>query len=155
MGEDTRAAAHTPEARQAGLEYPKRLVLLGVQGCGKTLFGKAIAHLLSLPLVTMDFGAVRGSLVGESEQRLRGALRTVSALGGCVLLVDEADKVFANSADSAGDSGVGQRLLGKFLSWLQDKQDRTFVVLTMNRVKGIPPELLRKGRFDELFYVER
>ena len=91
---------------------------------------------------------------GESEQRLRDALRTVSALGGCVLLVDEADKVFANSADSAGDSGVGQRLLGKFLSWLQDKQDRTFVVMTMNRVKGIPPELLRKGRFDELFYVD-
>jgi len=116
--------------------------------------GKSIARLLGLPLVILDFASVFVSLVGESERKLRDALRTVTALGGCVLLIDEADKAFGGAVDGNGDSGVTRRLFGQLLTWLTEKDDRTFVVLTMNRTRGIPPELLRKGRFDEVFYTD-
>jgi SpoVK/Ycf46/Vps4 family AAA+-type ATPase len=149
-----RALGYTPEARRLELDLPKGIVLLGPPGTGKSMVGKGIARLLGLPLVILDFGAVFDSLIGESERRLRDALRTIGALDGCVLLIDEADKAFGGAVDAGGDSGVTRRLFGQLLTWLTEKDDRTFVVLTMNRTRGIPPELLRKGRFDEVFYTD-
>jgi ATP-dependent 26S proteasome regulatory subunit len=149
-----RALAYTPEARKLSLDLPKGIVLLGPPGTGKSMVGKGIARMLGLPLVILDFASVFDSLVGESERRMKDALRTVGALDGCVLLIDEADKAFGGAVEANGDSGVTRRLFGQILTWLTDKDDRTFVVLTMNRTRGIPPELVRKGRFDEVFFTD-
>lgn len=149
-----RAVAYSPEASAAGLDRPKGIVLLGVPGTGKSMVGKAIARMLGLPLAIFDFASVFASLVGDSERRMRTALRTVEALEGCVLLLDEADKALGGAHESSGDSGVTRRVFGQLLTWLAEKNDRTFVVATLNRIDGLPPELLRKGRFDEVFYTD-
>ena len=115
---------------------------------------KATSRYLGLPGYILDMGAVFGSLVGESEQRMRDALRQIEAQDGCVLLVDEADKAIGNAHESQGDSGVTKRVFGHFLTWLAEKQDRTFVIMTLNRAQGMPPELLRAGRFDALFWTD-
>ncbi len=149
-----RALAYSPEAEAAHMDMPKGIVLLGVPGTGKSKAAESIARRLDLPLVIFDFSAVFNSLVGESERRTREVISQVTALGGCVLLIDEADKALGGSNESSGDSGVTRRVFGQILTWLAKKQDRTFVVMTMNRTKGMPPELLRKGRFDDIFYVD-
>ena len=149
-----RALAYGRDARTARLDYPKGAVLLGVPGTGKSMVALATGRLLNLPVYIMDVGAVFGSLVGESEARMRDAIRQISAQQGCVLLIDEADKAWGNAHDGRGDSGVTQRVFGQLLSWLASKQDRTFVIMTMNRTKGIPPEFLRSGRFDAVFFVD-
>lgn len=149
-----RALAYGRDARAARLDYPKGAVLLGVPGTGKSMVALATGRLLNLPVYIMDVGAVFGSLVGESEARMRDAIRQISAQQGCVLLIDEADKAWGNAHDGRGDSGVTQRVFGQLLSWLASKQDRTFVIMTMNRTKGIPPEFLRSGRFDAVFFVD-
>lgn len=149
-----RALAYGRDARVARLDYPKGAVLLGVPGTGKSMVALATGRLLNLPVYIMDVGAVFGSLVGESEARMRDAIRQISAQQGCVLLIDEADKAWGNAHDGRGDSGVTQRVFGQLLSWLASKQDRTFVIMTMNRTKGIPPEFLRSGRFDAVFFVD-
>lgn len=151
---DLRKLAYTPAARVENIDYPKGVVLMGVPGTGKSLVGKATCKVLQLPGYILDVGAVFGSLVGESEQRMRDAIKQIEAQKGCVLVVDEADKAFGNAHDSQGDSGVTKRVFGSFLTWLAEKQSRTFVIMTLNRSKGLPPEFLRAGRFDEVFYTD-
>lgn len=149
-----RKVAYEPEAESLGLDFPKGIVMIGVPGTGKSIAADVIARELRLPRVTFNFDAVFNSLVGESERRTRETIQTADALGGCVLLIDEADKVLGGAIDGTGDSGVTKRVFGQLLSWLSSKKNKTFVVLTMNRIKGMPPELLRKGRFDEIFFVD-
>jgi len=150
---DRRRLAYGRDARAENLDYPKGITLLGVPGTGKSYVAQAMGRLLGLPVYIMDVGAVFGHLVGESESRMRSALKLIAAQQGCVLLLDEADKAFGGAADSSQDSGVTRRVFGQFLTWLAAKKDRTFVVMTMNRTKGIPPEFLRAGRFDAVFYT--
>lgn len=151
---DRRKLAYTPAARAVNLDYPKGIVLAGTPGTGKSFVAKAIARLLGLPGYILDVSAVFGSLVGQSEARMRGALRTVEAQQGCVLLIDEADKVLSGASDSHGDSGVTRRIFGQLLTWLAEKRDRTFVIVTLNRIQGIPTEFFRAGRFDALFWTD-
>lgn len=145
-----RSKAYLAKAQEVGLRLPKGVVLLGPPGTGKSTVGKVAAKILGLPLVLMDFGAVFGSLVGESESKMKATLQQVSSLGGCVLLVDDADKAFKNATSGAGDSGVTQRVFQQFLVWRSEYTGPVFVILTMNRTDGIPPELLRPGRFDAI-----
>jgi SpoVK/Ycf46/Vps4 family AAA+-type ATPase len=149
-----RKLAYTAKARELGLLPPKGILLAGPPGTGKSRISLALAAELGLPMVTFDFGSVFDKLVGSSERRMREALQVVTALGGCVLQVDEADKALGGASTAGGDGGVTQRLFGRFLSWLAEKEDDTFVVMTMNRVDNIPVELLRKGRLSELFFVD-
>lgn len=151
---DRRKLAYGKPARALKLDYPKGVILMGPPGTGKSYMAKATSRYLGLPGYILDMGAVFGSLVGESEQRMRDALRQIEAQDGCVLLVDEADKAIGNAHESQGDSGVTRRVFGHFLTWLAEKQDRTFVIMTLNRAQGMPPELLRAGRFDALFWTD-
>ena len=147
-----RAACFTPEAAEAGVEPPKGCVLVGVPGTGKSLVSKAIASVLGVPLVRMDFGRVFSKYVGESEGRVRAALKMVEDMAPVVLFVDEIDKGMGGVA-AGGDSGTSLRVLGTYLTWLQETKAMVFNVVTANRVAGLPPELLRRGRFDQIFSV--
>jgi SpoVK/Ycf46/Vps4 family AAA+-type ATPase len=133
------------------LDAPKGILLLGVQGCGKSLAARAAAGLLGVPLVRLDFGALYSKWQGESEKNLRESLASAQALAPCVLWIDEIEKAVA-SGD--GDSGVSRRVLGIFLTWLAEQRERVFVVATANDITSLPPELVRKGRFDEIFFVD-
>jgi SpoVK/Ycf46/Vps4 family AAA+-type ATPase len=133
------------------LETPKGLLLIGVQGCGKSLAAKAAASVLGVPLLRLDFAAIHNKYIGESERTLRETLATSDVLAPCVLWIDEIEK---GVATSEGDSGTSQRLLGTFLTWLAEKQTRVFVIATANDISALPPELIRKGRFDETFFVD-
>lgn len=148
-----RGRGFTSEARDFGLEAPRGVLLIGVPGCGKSLVAKTLARSWGMPLVSLDPGAIFGSFVGESEERLRRALRAIGSMSPVVVWVDEIEKGFAASA-SARDGGVGQRVLGSFLSWLQERPGQIFLVATCNDVDSLPPELLRRGRFDETFFVD-
>ncbi|HZW90079.1 MAG TPA: AAA family ATPase, partial [Myxococcaceae bacterium] len=131
------------------------LLLLGVQGCGKSLTAKAIASQWALPLLRLDMGRVFSGLVGSSEENLRRAIRVAESAAPAVLWLDEIDKALSGSASSnVSDGGTTARVLGTFLTWLQEKTAPVFVVATANRVEGLPPELLRKGRFDEIFFID-
>jgi ATP-dependent 26S proteasome regulatory subunit len=150
-----RKHAFSEAARQFGLPQPKGLLLLGVQGCGKSLTARAIANSWRLPLVRLDIGRIYSGLVGSSEENLRQAIRTVEGLAPAVLWVDEIEKGLAGaSGGGGGDTGVSARIFGTLLTWLQEKTAPVFVVATANRVDGLPPELLRKGRFDETFFID-
>lgn len=151
-----RRDAFTEEARKQNIDTPKGVVLLGRPGTGKSLAAKAMGKMLGdLPVIVMDVGSLFGSLVGESEARVREALKIIDSINGCVLLIDEADKAFAgNNSGTSGDSGTSQRVLGSVLNWLNDHKSKTFVVLTLNRLDTLPPELLRAGRFDKIFYTD-
>lgn len=149
-----RRLSYGREAQQMQIDYPKGVVLIGVPGTGKSYVAAAVSRLLGLPGYIMDIGSVFGSLVGESEQRMRDAIRQIEAQQGCVLLLDEADKAFGGATDSQGDSGVTRRIFGQLLTWLSNKKDRTFVIMTLNRTTGIPPEFLRAGRFDAVWYTD-
>lgn len=149
-----RRVAYSPEAENLGLDMPKGLVIVGVPGTGKSQCAQVIARELQQPLIRFDIGAVFNSLVGESERRTRETIKIADALNGCVLLIDEADKVLGGANESTGDSGVTRRIFGQILTWLSEKKSKTFVVLTMNRIAGMPPELMRRGRFDEIFFVD-
>jgi SpoVK/Ycf46/Vps4 family AAA+-type ATPase len=127
------------------------VLLVGVPGCGKSLSAKAISAEWRLPLYRLDLGAILGQYVGQSEGRLREALDTADRVAPCVLWIDEIEKGLAGQNDS---TGVSRRLVGQFLFWLQESRHRVFVVATSNDVRSLPPELLRKGRFDELFFVD-
>ncbi|MCZ6689451.1 MAG: AAA family ATPase [Planctomycetota bacterium] len=152
---ENRSHAFTDRARVYGLPEPKGLLLLGVQGCGKSLTAKAIASLWGLPLLRFDVGTVFGSYIGQTEANMRRALKMAEALSPAVLWLDEIEKAFAGSTgNSSADSGVSARVFGAFLTWLQEKKKPVFVVATANNVKSLPPELLRKGRFDEIFFVD-
>lgn len=149
-----RKLAYTQKAKELNLDLPRGIVLLGIPGTGKSLVGRIIARELNLPLVMLDVSAIFGSLVGESERRIRTALSTIDALDGSVVMIDEAEKALGGADQSVGDSGVARRVFGVILTWLTEKKSRTFAVLTMNRTKGIPPEFLRRGRFDEIFATD-
>jgi len=134
------------------LPYPKGLLLVGVQGTGKSIAAKIIAHEWQLPLLRLDFGRLFASLIGQSEQRVRKMIEIAEALSPCILWVDEIDKAFAG-AQSSGDSGTTSRVLATFITWLSEKSSPVFVVATANNIEWIPPEILRKGRFDEMFFL--
>lgn len=136
-----------------GLDPPRGVLLLGVQGCGKSLAAKAIAGGLGLPLLRLDFGNLYAKYHGETERNLREALAAAEALAPCVLWIDELEKGLASSG-ADGDGGVSRRVLGHFLTWMAERRARVFLVATANAVQQLPPELLRKGRFDEIFFVD-
>ena len=135
----------------AGLDPPKGVLLLGVQGCGKSLAAKAIAGGLGVPLVRLDFGVLYNKYQGETERNLRDALERAGKLAPCVLWIDEIEKALA-TGDS--DDGVSRRVLGYLLTWMEERRDAIFLTATANQVRELPPELLRKGRFDETFFVD-
>ena len=147
-----RGGAFSEKARQYGLPHPRGLMLVGIQGTGKSLTAKAIAHHWHLPLLRLDVGRLFGGLVGESEARTRQMIQLAEALAPCILWVDEIDKAFAGF-DSKGDAGTASRVFGTFINWLAEKITPVFVVATANNIQSLPPEILRKGRFDEIFFV--
>jgi ATPase family protein associated with various cellular activities (AAA) len=151
-----RRGAWEDSAREFGLEPPRGMIILGVQGCGKSLCARAVAGEWKLPLVKFDTSAVYDKYIGETEKRIRKVFQVAEGLAPCVLWIDELEKVFAGSGpDSASaDAGVSSRLLASFLSWMQDRKAAVFVAATCNNVTVLPPELIRKGRFDELFFVD-
>lgn len=147
-----RGGAFSERARTYGLPHPRGLLLVGIQGTGKSLTAKAIAHHWHLPLLRLDVGRLFAGLVGESELRTRQMISLAEALAPCILWIDEIDKAFAG-ADGKGDSGTTSRVFGTFITWLAEKKSPVFVVATANNIQALPPEMLRKGRFDEIFFV--
>ncbi|GAB4260156.1 MAG: AAA family ATPase [Deferrisomatales bacterium] len=148
-----RDKAFSRRAKEYGLPDPKGILIIGVQGTGKSLTAKATSALWRLPLLRMDMGKVFGSLVGESEERMRKALLLAETISPCILWIDEIEKAFANVV-GAGDSGTSARVFGTFLTWMQEKEKPVFVIATGNDIANLPPELMRKGRFDEIFFVD-
>jgi len=149
-----RAGSWLDEAQLYGLPAPKGVLVTGIPGCGKSLTAKAMASAWSLPLIRMDIGRIFGGLVGESEQNMRSALRTAEAVAPCVLWIDEIEKGFAAGASGTGDSGTSARVFATFLTWMQEKTSAVFVMATANNISLLPPEFLRKGRFDEIFFID-
>lgn len=144
-----------PSARKIGLEAPKGMLLLGVQGCGKSLLAKAVSQEWNMPLLRFDIGKVMGMWLGESEANMRAALQVAEAISPCVLWIDEIEKALAGSnGTNDRDGGTTVRIFGSLLTWMQEKKETVFVVATANSVLNLPPELLRKGRFDEIFFVD-
>lgn len=140
-------------AKAYGVDMPKGVLIAGVPGCGKSLNAKAAANLFEVPLLRLDMGRLMGKYVGESEGNLRNAIALAEAISPCVLWIDELEKAFAGIGGGGGGAEVTTRLFGNFLTWMQEKDSPTFVVATANDITKLPPELLRKGRFDEIFYV--
>jgi SpoVK/Ycf46/Vps4 family AAA+-type ATPase len=150
-----RAAAFSDKARAFGLPAPKGILMLGVQGCGKSLCAKAVSTQWQLPLLRFDMGRMFGSLIGSSEENVRRAIAVAESVAPAILWVDEIDKAFAGAQGSAvADGGTTARVLGTFLTWLSEKAAPVFVVATANDISQLPPELLRKGRLDEIFFVD-
>ncbi|MGL5940686.1 MAG: AAA family ATPase [Waterburya sp.] len=147
-----RGGAFSEQARAYGLPHPRGLLLVGIQGTGKSLTAKAIAHHWHLPLLRLDVGRLFAGLVGESESRTRQTIELAEALAPCILWIDEIDKGFGG-LDGKGDSGTTSRVFGTFITWLAEKKSAVFVVATANNIRALPPEILRKGRFDEIFFV--
>lgn len=146
-----RERAFTAEARKYGLPSPKGIALIGIPGTGKSLTAKMIGGLWRLPLLRLDVGSLFGSLVGESEERARRALQLAETVAPCILWIDEIEKALAHGGL---DSGTSTRVFGTILTWMQEKTSPVFVVATANDISSIPPELLRKGRFDEIFFLD-
>ena len=152
---EIRKASYTPAARERGIPRPKGVLLTGPPGTGKSLTAKAIAEAWNMPLIRFDLGAVYGGVVGESEGNIRQALDVVEAVSPCVLFIDEIEKGMAGAGGSGDlDSGVSQRVFGTILTWMNDKTADVFVVATSNKLANLPPELKRKGRFDEIFCLD-
>ena len=149
-----RRSAFSPRARAFGLPAPKGVMLVGVPGGGKSLTAKCIATAWSVPLLRLDLGALRSKYVGESEGNVRKALAVAEAVGTCVLWLDEIEKAMGGATGPQGDGGVAADALGAVLSWMQERQGSVFVVATANDVRSLPPELLRKGRFDDIFWID-
>lgn len=142
------------KAIKFGVDVPKGIMIVGMPGCGKSLAAKATAKLFEIPLVRLDVGRLLGKYIGESEENMRKALKLSEAISPCVLWIDEIEKAFSGVGGSGGGSDVTTRLFGQFLTWMQEKENTVFIVATANDISKIPPEFLRKGRFDELFYVD-
>jgi AAA+ superfamily predicted ATPase len=152
---ERRAGAFSASAKAYGLPSPKGLLIVGIPGTGKSLTAKATASAFGLPLLRLDMGRVFGGIVGQSEANLRSVIQTAEAIAPCVLWIDEIEKGFSGSQSSGStDGGTSSRVFGSFLSWMQEKEAPVFVVATANDVSKLPPEFLRKGRFDELFFVD-
>ena len=142
------------EAKKFGVDTPKGVLLVGMPGCGKSLAAKASARLFNVPLLRLDIGRLLGKYVGESEHNMRVALKTAESISPCILWIDEIEKAFAGIDQSGGASDITKRLFGQFLTWLQEKENTVFVVATANDITAFPPEFLRKGRFDEVFFID-
>jgi len=142
------------KAKEFGVDLPKGILIVGMPGCGKSVTAKATATLFNVPLLRLDVGKLMGKYVGESEDNLRRAIKTAEAVSPCILWIDEIEKAFAGIGGSSGASDVTTRLFGHFLTWLQEKESTVYVVATSNDISKLPPEFLRKGRFDELFFVD-
>jgi ATP-dependent 26S proteasome regulatory subunit len=149
-----RGKAFSESARAFGLPNPRGLLLVGVPGCGKSLSAKAVAAEWKMPLLKFDLGKVFGSLVGQSEENMRRALKMAEAVAPCVLWIDEIEKGLSGSRGSSGDSGTATRVFGTLLTWMEENQKQVFTIATANDIEGLPPELLRKGRFDEIFFID-
>ncbi|MEZ4429873.1 MAG: AAA family ATPase, partial [Nannocystaceae bacterium] len=149
-----RALALDPRAQAAGIPAPRGALLVGVQGCGKSLAARATAAALELPLLRLEPGRLFGGTVGESEANLRAVTEAAERLAPAVLWIDEIDKALAGSEGAQSDAGTAARVVGGLLTWLQERDRPVFVVMTANRVDALPPELLRRGRLDELFFVD-
>ena len=142
------------EAKKFGVDTPKGVLLVGMPGCGKSLAAKASARLFNVPLLRLDIGRLLGKYVGESEHNMRVALKTTESISPCILWIDEIEKAFAGINQDGGASDITKRLFGQFLTWLQEKENTVFVVATANDITAFPPEFLRKGRFDEVFFID-
>ena len=149
-----RKDAFSPEARTFGLEPPRGVLMLGVQGAGKSLCAKAIATAWQQPLLRLDPGTLYNSYIGKSEHNLREALYQTEMMSPVILWVDEIEKAFASAASHSADGGLSQRMFGTLLTWMQEHSSPVFMVATANDIEALPPELLRKGRFDEIFFVD-
>ncbi len=149
-----RKVGFLPRPGEKPLEPPKGILLLGVLGCGKSLAAKAVAASWGLPLLSLDAGRLLAPYIGESERNLRDALKRVERMAPCVLWIDEIEKAFVSVRSNESDGGVSKRLLGALLTWMQERAARVFLVMTCNSVEELPPEMMRKGRVDELFFVD-
>ena len=139
------------DASAAHLDAPKGILLLGIQGCGKSLAAKATAAIFNVPLLRLDFGTIYDKYHGETERKLRESLNTADVMSPCVLWIDEIEKGIAGRG---GETGTSQRVLGTFLMWMAERNSQVFIVATANDIGTLPPELVRKGRFDEIFFVD-
>ena len=151
-----RSKAYTKKAREKGLPTPRGIVLVGPPGCGKSLAAQAASNIFGVPLIRFDLGRIYGGIIGQSEANVRNATQTIDAIGNCIVFIDEMEKAFAGGGNNSGDSGVSARVFGHLLTWMQEKKGQSFCVGTVNRIENIlssNPELLRKGRFDEIFFV--
>lgn len=146
--------ANLDKAIKFGVDVPKGIMIIGMPGCGKSLTAKATATLFEIPLVRLDVGRLLGKYVGESEENMRKALKLAEEISPCVLWIDEIEKAFSGVGGDGGGNDVTTRLFGQFLTWMQEKENTVFIVATANDISRIPPEFLRKGRFDELFFVD-
>ncbi len=146
-----RRSAFRGDESAAHLDPPKGILLLGIQGCGKSLAAKATAAIFGVPLLRLDFGAIYDKYHGETERKLRESLKTADVMSPCVLWIDEIEKGIAGRG---GETGTSQRVLGTFLTWMAEKKSHVFIVATANDISSMPPELVRKGRFDEIFFVD-
>ena len=142
------------EAKKFGVDTPKGVLLVGMPGCGKSLAAKASTRLFNVPLLRLDIGRLLGKYVGESGHNMRVALKTAESISPCILWIDEIEKAFAGIDQNGGASDITKRLFGQFLTWLQEKENTVFVVATANDITAFPPEFLRKGRFDEVFFID-
>ncbi len=149
-----RRGGFTEEARQFGIEPPRGVLMLGVQGCGKSLCAKVVAADWQMPLLRLDPGVLYQKFVGETENRLRQALKQAEAMAPAVLWIDEIEKAFASASADSADGGLSQRMFGTLLTWMQDHRHPIFLVATANDISQLPPELMRKGRFDEMFFID-
>ena len=149
-----RERAFTTDARDFGIDPPRGLLLLGVPGCGKSLCAKVVAQSTQMPLLRLDPGTLYTKFIGESESQLRRALQQAESMAPCVLWIDEIEKAFASASASSADGGLSKRMFGTLLSWMQDHRHPIFLVATANDIASLPPELMRKGRFDEVFFVD-
>jgi len=149
-----RAATFSPKGREFGIEPPKGVLLTGIPGCGKSWSAKCVAASWHLPLIRLDMGKVYSALVGSSEEHMRDAIRITESVAPCILWIDEIEKGLPRPGNYIGDSGVSLRVLGNFLTWLQEKTAPVFVLATANQIGQLPPETLRKGRFDEIFFID-
>jgi AAA+ superfamily predicted ATPase len=149
-----RHGGFSARAREFGLDASRGILLLGVQGCGKSLCAKVVASAWRMPLVRMDPGVLYQKFIGESEARLREALHQAESMAPVVLWIDEIEKAFASASTDSADGGLSQRMFGTLLSWMQDYRHPIFLMATANNISRLPPELMRKGRFDEIFFVD-
>lgn len=151
---EKRRQAYTLDARKFGVDWPKGVLLVGVPGCGKSLSAKCVAASWGMPLLRLDLGKVFAGVVGSSEANIRTALSTCEAVAPAIVWIDEIEKALSGSSSGASDGGTATRVFGTLLTWMQEKKSPVFVFATANQITGLPPELLRKGRFDEIFFVD-
>lgn len=151
---EKRSKAFTFKAKQFGLPSPKGVLLLGVQGCGKSLCAKAMASIWNMPLLRLDVGRVFSGYIGSSEENIRTVIKLSESVAPCILWIDEVEKAFSGVKSGASDAGTSSRVFGTFITWLQEKTEPVFVIATANDITSLPPEFMRKGRFDEIFFVD-